>query len=1813
MPGLEELLELDVSDALARIDDVESAMTAAAQAGQRALSDAFSSSLGDAEAAAALVGDALAESLRDGSTTGLDYLQQQLSALPAVDLEVEADTSSAVDAIDGLDGTTLEVPVEADTTGVTDALSDLEELAGVSAPDTIVVGVEDSQVTEAITDVEALGDAADSASTTVTIDAEVSGTGDVTAMGEEAAGTAGALGGLNLVAAAGTKGMGGLNDAAGSLIPTWARYSAGAAGAAAGIGVLFNAGVSAEAGNRRLEASYGDLAGELQDITTVIADLPPDMRTLKDLTIATGSSGAGLKTAIANYADLGRQSHATNQEILDTGKQFGVLANYVAATRPELGTADQIAGRLSTTLARGGRFAAQMGLDIGNSGEIAARASEMYGLPIEQLSIWQKSTAGLQIAYEQLGPSISTSLEKAVENPVVKLRSLERELKVTLAAAGQPLVQPLVDSLTALEPVLDGVAASFGNMAGAVLPSVLAVAQPVLRLLGGLADLFARIPGPVFTAAAAFVAVRSSIGPLFSTIQQIGPKLADLSRRLGSVVTGAKFDGIVAQFKGVDAAVSKLAATQTEAAAASTAYANALQGQVGSNEAAAVALNAHADSMAADLALVAEANALAAANVEVRDAEAAAAAGEAGAEERLTAARAQQVAATRNMAVAETQAAEARTASASASEAAIAGAVSGSAELQGAAAAAQASSIATADAAEGVALAGASAGGATALLGPLSIALGVGAAAWALFASSSDGAGEEIDAQIDRLKQYREDLGLTNTQLADLSTSRARDEFNSADTAAGSFFDTLKKANLVGGFTDLNLNLKTAQAGINGNDKALRAFRQSLIDTGAVKFRAFDPSGAPVAREELKALRDEYLRTGHAAGSYVDSISPIAEQYEQQVEANEATVLSLKEQAKAEIEAGGSAGTAAVEYLAASGQLDILGRNGEVSARALLRQSEAQKEATQTAIGFDAALQGANESQRGQLEATQRAVDAFANRGSVDLGDLGAARAIQSSSAWELLDEDTQKAVKGLTDYADKALETAKQNGDLVSSLGEVATSFADLNDQLGQAVDRYDQLSTASGRYNASNRDIARDIRDVGEQTKKLGTSLNDAVGTKEQRDNADSLLDFFDQATGKIRSLGEQQIKAGVPVKEVQGQVAKMVADFRQAAIDAGVSVSEIDGYLATVGLNAITGFSDQQLDTSGVTKLEAQIGQLGQAISLLPPDKQIEIRAVTDPEQQRQAIEEAVASQPPEVQVAVRTALAAPTPEEAAFAIDSVQNVLAATAAVIKIHPELDPQAAAAGIAALNAYNADPAHAVKIVPTVDNAAAAAQIEAAYSTAITAAIAKRDAVPWWDIAGKVAAEGEVQELTRQRDVKLTVLADPASVDKAQRQMDALTAPGSKDVTINFKVPEWAKRMFGIDRSAVPAQVQVDVTPTVGKRPDVSSWLGPAFSSWLGPAFGRSEGGARVGHSRYSAGGSTDPKADESLARAMAAGHAPKPPDGFYPGGSYITFAEDSTGPGEYLISRNPNARERNQDLVRMAARDLGVTELTSGPMRLPRPVEDEGRFATGGVTDENPLAELGRALDEHRQVYLPPADYMRLIGQALQSGWQVQQFGDQSARIRIADGRTLYAAAINSAVRFTAAANREAPTYREGTPTAEPVRDESQFDFGSGFLIDPESGILERLRLLGVSSEFRGGQWYLGGRAVGPGQDASSPFDASKADPSLASKIAAAITPSREFLARYVWPGRKSEYRFADGGATTQAVQAGAAPELLDAIAGLTDTVAASAPGPAGPTVDASGWQLGEGTGDRYRDAVSIVDSLEALLWRSGARLAS
>lgn len=1813
MAGLEELLELDVTDALARIDDVEAAMTTAAQSGQRALSEAFEQSLGDAEAAAALVGDALADSLRDGSRLGLDFLESELAALPVVDVEVEADTSSAAAAIEDLDGTVVSVPVETDTSAVTDAISDLEDLAGTAAPEAISIEVEDSQVTEAIAEVEALGDAADSASTTVAIEAEVSGSGAVAQMGSEAAETAGTLRGLSLAASAGTQGLGGLQDTATRLLPTWGKAAAGTAGLTAGLGVLFNAGVSAEAGNRRLQQSYGDLAEDLQDISTVVNDLPPGMRTLKDLTLATGSSGAGLKTALANYADLGRQSHATNQEIVDTGKQFGVLANYVASTRPEMGTADQIAGRLSTTLARGGRFAAQMGLDIGNSGEIAARASEMYGLPIEQLSIWQKSTAGLQVAYERLGPSIGASLEQAVQNPVVRLRSLERELKATLAAAGQPLVQPLVDTLTTLEPLLEAVAASFGNLAGAVLPGVLAAAQPVLTLLGAVAGLFARIPGPVFAAAAAFVAVRSSIGPLFAAIQRIGPMLGDLSRRLGSFATGARFDSIVAQFKGVDAALLKLNTTEAQGVAANQAYAESLQAQVGSNAAAVAAINAHAVSVAADNALVDAATALAAANVEVRDAEAAAATGEVGAETRLIAAREAQVVATRNMATAETAAAEARAASTAASAAAIDGAIVGSAELQTAAAAAAASSAATSEAAEGVALAGASAGGATALLGPLSIALGVGAAAWALFGSSSGEASEEVTDATDTLEGYRKELGLTNTQLAGLSTSRAQGEFQKGSVQAEKFWKALQDRDVDDDFNDLHLDLQQAGAALAGDTAAAKAFRQALVDAGEVR-----PEGDDFLPEkEVKEAQRAFVEYGRTVGETTSgatyeiqsSSGIIAQIFNDQTQAGKDATDALLETAKAQVEGGDAANTLAIQTLAATGQLGLLGDKGEASARALLRQSEAQKEATQTAIGFDAALQGANESQRGQLEATQRAVDAFANRGSVDLGDLGAARAIQSSSAWELLDEDTQKAVKGLTDYADKALETAKQNGDLVSSLGEVATSFADLNDQLGQAVDRYDQLSTASGRYNASNRDIARDIRDVGEQTKKLGTSLNDAVGTKEQRDNADSLLDFFDQATGKIRSLGEQQIKAGVPVKEVQGQVAKMVADFRQAAIDAGVSVSEIDGYLATVGLNAITGFSDQQLDTSGVTKLEAQIGQLGQAISLLPPDKQIQIRAITDPEQQRQAIEEAVTAQPPEVQVAVRTALAAPTPEEAAFAIDSVQNVLAATAAVIKIHPELDPQAAAAGIAALNAYNADPAHAVKIVPTVDNAAAAAQIEAAYSSAITAAIAKRDAVPWWDIAGKVAAEGEVQELTRQRDVKLTVLADPASVNEAQRQMDELTAPGQKDVTINFKVPEWAKRMFGIDRSAVPAQVQVDVTPTVGKRPDVFSWLGPAF----GPAFGRSEGGARVGQTRYSAGGSTDPKADESLARAMAAGHAPKPPDGFYPGGSYITFAEDSTGPGEYLISRNPNARERNQDLVRMAARDLGVTELTSGPMRLPRPVEDEGRFATGGVTDENPLAELGRALDEHRQVYLPPADYMRLIGQALQSGWQVQQFGDQSARIRIADGRTLYAAAINSAVRFTAAANREAPTYREGTPTAEPVRDESQFDFGSGFLIDPESGILERLRLLGVSSEFRGGQWYLGGRAVGPGQDASSPFDASKADPSLASKIAAAITPSREFLARYVWPGRKSEYRFADGGATTQAVQAGAAPELLDAIAGLSDTVAASAPGPAGPTVDASGWQLGEGTGDRYRDATSIVDSLEALLWRSGARLAS
>ena len=1514
MAGLEETLALDVADALASISEVEDRMTKAASAAESAFSDAFSTALGEAQAFADLAGEALGAALTAGADAGGDSLSEALAQFDEVGVEVTVD-SAEVDSV-------------------------AADVADIGGSTDVTVTVDSAQVDEVVAQVEELS---------AGVEVPVSVSGDLGGGADPAQ----AVGGVSTAAGVATGGIAGLNRAAGKLIPVWGQVAIAGAGVAAVTKTMFDYAVTAETANKRLTQAYGDQTDALQDLTTV-ANLSPGVDTLKELTLATGSSGSQLKIFIANQAQLGIQAGATREQLLETGKGFALLANYVSAARPELGTADQVAAGLAGALARGGRFAAKFGLDVGATAEIAARASEQYSKPTAELSLWEKQTAGLSIALERLGPNLGATLDDNLDSPIIKMRSLERELKGVLSAAGEPLVDPLIAAMIALQPAVTGVAEVFGKFGGAVVPVLATALVPVAEALGAVADLFAAIPAPLIGAAAAFYGVTRGAGALLPLIAKIGPALSALSAKIGLFATSIKFDGIVSAFGGVQKEITLLSVANAKAASSSQALIAGLEAEGAATYGVTEAILAETAAMQASVALKAALVELGAATAEVAAANLAVKNGEAGAEARLTAALAAEAQAQTVVAAATTTASTARLEASAATGLVITGLGAEAVALSELSVAATTSAVAAETAATGVAKAGATASASNPLLIGLTVALGLAAAAYFFLSSKSKETEKAVEESKTVLDEYAETLGLTNEQLANLDSGSAQKQFKNAGDAASTFFESLGSGGK--GFQDdfnrLGLDAGLAGRAIRGTAEDAEAFRRSLLASGEVKI--FKPVGA--TPEQMKAYEAAYIKYGTTVGKVDGDVSDksrasssnIASAFEKQLAAQKAAEKAATDRGDAEVKAGNASSVAGLRALAAAGQLGTLKDGGEAAARALLLEADALDAAVAQETEFEVAAKGASDATGKLITQAGNAAKTLGELGTVATGDLGAARALAASDGFAGLPEDVQKAVQSVIDFADAEVEAAQNAGELLTSLGEVAQSVVGLTENLGEAVDRFDALAASQATFNATNRDLASTVRDVDNQVGTLGTSLagnaatfdsasinaknyqdylklltteqqkaiTDLEGTEEAKaaataaavkgsatateeatqiakDNSDQLLDFFDGATEKIRTFGEEQLKAGKPVGEVNAAVGDQVTQLRDAALAAGISAEEFDAYLQTVGVG-VTGFSTEQLDTSGVTKLTTDLESLNSVINLLPPEKQVAIRAETDPEAQRALIEESLQGLFGAVQVAIKTYLAAPTQEEKLFALATIQDDPSfAVTAVVNLG--IDPAQAANAIATLNAYNNDPANAVKIVPTAETAAAIAGVNAVADQA-------KAEIPYiWSPEKRAEVEAQIE---KDRQASLTVIANT-------EQLDPITNPVTKDVQLNIIVPDWAKGLFpGISQGTV-------LPPRASGRSS-----GRQANADRGKK--KEQGGALIESYEYATGGARlDDDVRRKLGMAARISGAPKP--GRYGPGANITFAENGTA-GEYFISRSITDRARNQGLVQAAAQDLGV-----------------------------------------------------------------------------------------------------------------------------------------------------------------------------------------------------------------------------------------------------------------------------------------------
>lgn len=497
MSGLEDRLSLDVTDALNAIAKVDDAVAQIGTTLQQALDNAVASfnipdTTVDLTANVDDVGPAIDEAVAGADT----------------DIAVEADATAVTEGIDAaVNAADTQVEVDADTSAAQDALQELADSAPIIEPE-----VDTSGIDAAAASLDGVSQAGQGA-------------------GKSAEGAAVDIAALGAAGRVATGELGALEGAAGLLGGSAAGAVAGVGALAAGVTVLFHAGLESEAATQRFNLILGDFADTVDRVD--VGGLNTDLKTLA---VSLGDTDENLQNAAATMFGLGVNSGVAAPKVAETTKQVIALAARAVALNPALGEVGDVAERLFTGLARGGRFAANFNLAL-TSTEITARALADTGkATAAELTIFEKSAAGAELAVEKLGDGLSTDINAGAENVQLKLRAVKAAFQESLDALGEPLVDPLLDGITKAEPALEGLAQVFGALAQAVVPVVAALAEglaPVLEAVAPVAqaladalkivaDALGLIPAPVVGAAAAILGLSAGIGKMNSLLA-LGP------------------------------------------------------------------------------------------------------------------------------------------------------------------------------------------------------------------------------------------------------------------------------------------------------------------------------------------------------------------------------------------------------------------------------------------------------------------------------------------------------------------------------------------------------------------------------------------------------------------------------------------------------------------------------------------------------------------------------------------------------------------------------------------------------------------------------------------------------------------------------------------------------------------------------------------------------------------------------------------------------------------------------------------------------------------------------------------------------------------------------------------------------------------------------------------------------------------------------------------------------------------------------------------------------------------------------------------
>lgn len=483
---LEEELNLDVSAALDAIDNLENSLAAAVSS--------FS--------------DGLVLAINDAAVAPLEVNTDTAA--------VTADLDSAVGAADS----NLEIQVDAPpiTSEIEGAIHDVD---AVVSPEVDTSAVDDLATS--------LGDVQDQAAG----GAEEMGLfGDAT----EKAGTATELA---------TQGSDGLIASLGALSGSSIKSVAILATLAVATHEFFHAGSEAETQTKRFNTVLGEQAEAFERVKiNGVAD------GLKEIGVIGGTTEARMKDVTATIFQLGSSSGRSGSELFALSSKFFALAERTAVLRPDLGSVGDIAESMTTKLAKAKGQVSLLGTSF-TSAQITAEALRESGKKTsDELTTFDKSAAAATLATRQLGGSLKTDVNGALDTAANKSRSFKVELDNIRDDASKQILQPFVDILHEAQPILIKVTTAVIDLGGAILPVV----------AGGLhfADM-------ILSNRVALVILAGLIG------SQVVPALAAMTVNLGKAIVSGFLDfvtSMIGPLLGMDGAVTGLAASELELAAA---------------------------------------------------------------------------------------------------------------------------------------------------------------------------------------------------------------------------------------------------------------------------------------------------------------------------------------------------------------------------------------------------------------------------------------------------------------------------------------------------------------------------------------------------------------------------------------------------------------------------------------------------------------------------------------------------------------------------------------------------------------------------------------------------------------------------------------------------------------------------------------------------------------------------------------------------------------------------------------------------------------------------------------------------------------------------------------------------------------------------------------------------------------------------------------------------------------------------------------------------------------------------------------------